>query len=278
MRAPVGIAALLLTLPPAATAVAQQPPRMAQQPPSIDDLPPLPPPTLPRGGVKARFRVVVEGDGTASREASADGSNGACQVTTRTESSEEYEYGRGRGLEVVFTRIRRRRTTTVFLTRAGRRTLGAVFNVRGWYRVTASGQASRSGDPPEVCQPTTEKVGDETDCNRRLPAAVNVGLFYTGGQLRLEAQGERTRLPRCGSNSIETLSQAPLFGWAGFPETEREPLPASRIFGRKRAFLVVLVSGEARTQTDSPIPQFPGRALDTGQQRVIVRFIRLGGR
>jgi hypothetical protein len=224
---------------------------------------------------KAVFDVVVEGTGAARQVVDVEGTNGACTVRSHTESNETYEYGRGKGVRVVFTRFRGVPDSPVLLTRVGRRT-GAAFNVRGSFKGTASGTATREG-PPEACLPATENVGDETQCNKKLGRAVDMALGYAEGDLGLEVSGDAIpRLPGsgCGSNTIETLSGAPLFGWEGFPDLKPKALAPSRIFGRKSAFLVRL-GGDGRLQTDSPNPAFPGRAFNTGRHDAVVRFVRV---
>jgi hypothetical protein len=118
----------------------------------------------PRGAEKAVFDVIVEGQGEAYRRVGGDGTNGLCQVSSQTASSEIYEYGRGRGLRVVFTRLGR----AVLIQRAGRRSPLVSFNVRGSVTSRAEGQASRSGPVP--CAATTGKVGDEAGCGRKARA------------------------------------------------------------------------------------------------------------
>ena len=102
MRTLAGVIALLSTALLAASAASQP------RPPQIDDLPPLP---APKGGKKAVFDVIVEGFGGASRQVDGEGANGVCQVTSHTESHQTYEYGRGRGLRVVFQEARSHRAS-----------------------------------------------------------------------------------------------------------------------------------------------------------------------
>src|ERR1700754_5165729 len=168
------------------------------QPPQIDDLPPLPP--VPRGE-KAVFDVIVEGEGAAYRRVDGEGSNGLCQISSGTVTNEAYEYGRGRGLRVVFTRLGR---GAVLLQRAGRRSPLVTFNVRGSVNARAEGEASRSGPVP--CAATTEKVGDEAGCGRKA-RAIDYGLAYGRGKLSLALAGDVTPpLPSpklCGANGVE---------------------------------------------------------------------------
>ena len=244
----------------------------AAQPPQIDDLPPLPP--APRAE-KAVFDVIVEGQGDAYRRVDGEGSNGLCQISSGTTSTEVYEYGRGRGLRVVFTRLSRR---AVLMQRAGRRSPLVTFNVRGSVTSRAEGEASRSGPVP--CAATTEKVGDESGCGRKA-RAIDYGLAYGRGKLSLALAGDVTPpLPSpklCGANGVESMSGPPVYGWFGPPELKPEALPARRIFGSRRAFRVTLRAEDVRKQLDSPNPAFGLRALEMAQHSAIVRFVRVQG-
>ena len=234
-------------------------------------------PAPPLRTQKAVFRVVVEGSGDSHRQVDGDGSNGVCTVVSHTESDETYEYGRGQGLSVVFTRFRGIPRSPVLMKRVGRRSPRVTFNVRGSYRDTANGSATRSGDPVQ-CQPLTETVGDESECNRHIRRPLDMALTWDGTKLGLEmADPDLTRLPGggCGSNSIETLSGWPMLGWMSFPELERKKVPSHRIFGSRRAFKVELTSGLERDRTESPNPAFQGVALDSGRHNAVVRFIRV---
>ena len=145
---------------------------------------------------KAFFDVVVEGTGAAHQVVDGDGTNGVCHVHSSTSSNETYEYGRGKGVRVVFRRFRGIPNSPVLLTRAGRRA-GATFNVRGSFTGTASGTATREG--PAVCIPATETVGDETQCGKKIGRAVDMGLGYAEGELGLEVAGDSLpRLPGSG--------------------------------------------------------------------------------
>jgi hypothetical protein len=235
-------------------------------------------PGPPGGTQKAVFNLVVEGSGSGHRQVDGDGNNGVCHVVSHTESDEDYEYGRGTGLRVVFTRFRGIPHSPVLIKRVGRRSPRVTFNVRGSYRGTAQGSATRSGDA-NVCQPLTEAVGDESECNRRIRRPLDMALVWNAdGKVGLEMfDQELTRLPGggCGTNSIEPLSGWPMLAWASFPELKPKPLPARRIFGSLHAFKVELASGLARDRTDSPNPTFQGAALDSGEHKAVLRFIRV---
>jgi hypothetical protein len=245
----------------------------AAQPPQIDDLPPLPP--APRGADKAVFDVIVEGQGDAYRRVDGEGSNGLCQISSGTATTEVYEYGRGRGLRVVFTRLSRR---AILMQRAGRRSPLVTFNVRGSVTSAAEGEASRSGPVP--CAATTEKVGDEAGCGRKA-RAIDYGLAYARGELTLALAGDVTPpLPSpklCGANGVESMSGPPVYGWFGPPELKPGELPPRKIFGNKRAFRVSLRAENVRKQFDSPNPAFGLRALEMADHRAIVRFVRVQG-
>jgi hypothetical protein len=269
--------ALLLAALLAAPATAQVPqiddlPPLPQQ----DDLPPLPPAKPPKGSKKAVFDVIVEGSGGASLRVDGDGTNGVCQVTSHTEIVETYEYGRGRGLRVVATRIGRGRRSTVILTRAGRRFGYMEFNVRATVDASAEGQASRSGDPT-LCVPLTEAVGDESGCGPKR-RRVNYGLAYdSSGKLSLDVIGDVPPLPPrfqpCGTNGVETMSGPPLAGWNAPPPLNAAPLPWRRLFRARRPLKVELESDPFEQRYDSPNPTFAGRGFEQASHGAVVRFI-----
>jgi len=260
--------AMTILLTAAGAAAAQVPPR----PPQIDELPPLP------KAPTETFDVIVEGEGSASRRVDGDGNSGICSITSHTVSVERYEYGRGRGLRVVFTKLGAGRQSAVLMKRAGRRLPGVTFNVRAKLDASAQGEAKRFGPAP--CQPTTEQVGDERGCGRGLRRAANWALGYAQGKLSLDVKDDPIPpLPGsgagCGMNGVETFSQQPVFGWFGPPQLKRTPLPRRLIFGSRRAFVVRLSSGDIEKQFDSPNPAFAARALENAEHRAVVRFIRV---
>lgn len=227
------------------------------------------------GREAATFRVVVEGSGVANRLVDGDGTNGVCQVSASTNSGETYEYFRGKGVTVMVTRFKGIPKSPLIMRRLGQRSFRPTFNVQGWYQGSADGFARRDG--PASCLPVNEKVGDETECNRKIRRGVEMALNLAGGKLVLElADQELTRLPGkgCGSNAVETMSGWPLLGWGGFPELEPEPLAPGLVFGRKNSF-VIRYTGDDSELVDSPNPVFLGRAREFGQHDAVVRFVRL---
>lgn len=260
------VVAILLAA--AGTAAAQVPPR----PPQIDELPPLP------KAPTETFDVIVEGEGSASRQVDGDGNSGICSISSHTASAERYEYGRGRGLRVVFTKLGTGRGSVVLMKRAGRRLPGVDFNVRARLDASAQGEAKRFGPVP--CEPTTEQVGDERGCGKGLRRSATWALGYARGNLSLDVKEDQLPpLPgsgvSCGTNGVETFSQQPVFGWFGPPELKPAALPKRLIFGSRRAFVSRLSSGEIQRQFDSPNPAFAARALETAEHRAVVRFIRV---
>lgn len=228
------------------------------------------------GRETATFRVIVEGSGWAQRQVDGDGSNGACQVSASTTSNETYEYFRGKGVTVMFTRFKGVPKSPMILRRLGQRDFRPTFNVRGWYLDSASGFARREG-PSSLCLPVNEEVGDETECTRKIHRPVDMALNMAANELVLElADQELTRLPGtgCGSNAVETMSGWPLLGWQGFPALEPQPVAPGLVFGRKSRF-VIRYRGEDSEAVDSPNPAFLGRVRETGQHEAIVRFVRV---
>src|SRR5690242_1942407 len=163
------------------------------------------------GRQTATFRVIIEGSGNAFRQVDGDGSTGVCQVSASTTSHEDYEYFRGKGVTVVFTRFKGIPKSPMILRRVGQRDFRPTFNVQGWYLDRANGFAAREGS--SVCVPVSEQVGDEAECNRKIHRGVEMALNLADGKLVLElADSELTRLPGsgCGSNTVETMSGWPL--------------------------------------------------------------------
>lgn len=228
---------------------------------------------------RAVFDVVVEGGGRATRDVSLDGQLDSCTITSRTQTTQVFRYGRGRGLRAEFLRIGRGRASVVILHRVGRPMFApVVFNVRGTYTDEASGAASRSG-PSAVCQPAQETVGDESSCGTRR-GAENFGLAYRGGRLTLEMSGDALPpLPSpalCGANGIETASGPVLHGFGEPADLKPGVLSARRIFGTVRAFRVPLRSPGAHSTENPPNPALDGSVVNDATHGATVRFIRVG--
>jgi hypothetical protein len=237
-----------------------------------------PAPGLPAGD-RATFDVIVEGTGSASRNVSLDGQLGTCFVSSRTSSTEGYEYGRGRGLRVEFVRLGTGRRSVVIMRRVGRPMFAPVaFNVRATVTNEASGQAERSG-PTGICMSAIEAVGDEDLCGQR-PGRENYSLAYLNRKLSLGVHGDPLPpLPSpklCGVNGIETASGPPPDGFHTPADLRSKRLAPSRIFGSVRRFKVELESGDVVSRQDSPIPGLSGAAVNRASHRAVVRFIRVG--
>lgn len=243
----------------------------------IDDLPPLPP--LPKPDQKAAFELIVEGDGVAGQTANGSGSNGPCQISTSTSSGQVYEYGRGKGVDVVFTRYKFPGGPPLVLLKRKGQNQGVLFTVVGSYENSATGSAIRSGSQP-TCNPTSETVGDEEECGKKAPRRTNLFLNTTfGGELELGASVSSPSLPGfgCGANGVETISGSPLYGWPSFPVLEPEPIPENKIFGKKAKdkfkvpFEAIPINEEAFYTVGSA---FEIRTVNTGQHSAVARFIR----
>ncbi len=236
-----------------------------------------PGPGLP-AGERATFDVIVEGTGSASRNVSLDGQLGACTIASRTNSTEGYEYGRGRGLRVEFVRLGSGRGSVVVMRRVGRPMFAPVaFNVRATITDAASGQADRLG-PTGLCMSTTETVGDEELCGQHA-GRENYSLQYLNRKLSLGLQGDPLPpLPSpklCGVNGIETASGPPPDGFHAPADLRSKRLAPSKIFGAVRRFKVELESGDVTSRQDSPIPGLSGAAVNRASHQAVVRFIRV---
>lgn len=228
---------------------------------------------------RATFDVIVEGTGSASRNVSLDGQLGTCTISSRTNSSEGYEYGRGRGLRVEFVRLGSGRASVIVMRRVGRPLFAPVaFNVRATITNEAFGQAERSGRPAEVCMPAIDAVGDEDLCGQRA-GRENYSLAYLNRKVSLGLQGDplpplpSSRL--CGVNSIETASGPPPDGFHAPADLRSKRLAPGRIFGAVRRFKVELESADVVSREDSPVPGLGGAAVNRASHRAVVRFIRV---
>lgn len=239
-----------------------------------DDLPPLPP--LPKPDKKAVFDLVVEGSGGAGQTVTGSGSNGVCDYSTNTRSSQSYEYGRGRNLRVIFSKYKVRGGSLVLVKREGQaRQPYPLFTVKGSYEADAVGSATRSG---AVCNPTAETVGDEDECGPSGDRRTNLALEATfGGKLVLGPSAPSAGIPGlgCGANGVETISGDPLHGWPNFPKLKPEPLPVDRIFGKKKRFKVEFESGPVGGERYWDIGALVLRSVNTGEHSAVVRFIRV---
>jgi hypothetical protein len=227
---------------------------------------------------RATFDVIVEGTGSASRDVSLDGLVGACHISSRTNSTEGFEYGRGRGLRVEFVRLGTGRRSVVIIRRVGRPLFApVVFNVRATIVNEASGQAERMG-PAGICMPAIEAVGDEELCGEHA-GRENYSLAYANRKLSLGLRGDPLpALPSsklCGVNGIETASGPPRDGFHTPADLRPGPLAPSRIFGAVRRFKVELQSPGTSSREESPVPGLSGAALNRASHRAVVRFIRV---
>lgn len=245
----------------------------AQTPPD-DDLPPLPP--LPKAAEKATFDLIVEGTGFAHKQVGGSGSNGACSIVSNTNSVQQFTYGRGKDLRVVFSKYKFPGGSLVLLKREGQKRSGALFTVKGSYVASAEGSATRTGDPA-VCVPASETVGDEAQCGPSGNRRTNLLLSYIDDALTLDVSARTTVVPTgtgCGSNGVETASGEPFYGWGNFLPLKPENLSPGLIFGGKKKFKVPLKAAPKQTETDQVFGGFTLRSSDVGEHEAVARFIR----
>ena len=237
------------------------------------NLPPLPP--LPPPSDRAAFKLVVEGSGDSQLLVSGSGSNGVCDIATSTNSVQDFEYGRGKDVRVVFSKYKFRGAPPLVLVKGKR---GLRFTVVGSYTNGASGSAGRSGpDPP--CVPVNETAGDETGCGPSGAKRTIINLTSTfEGKLALTPVATSPGTPGtgCGSNGVESLSGTPHYSWPYFAPLKKEPMPTAKIFGKTKRFKVDFASGRIGFETFSPIGSFEIRSINSGSHEAVARFIRDG--
>jgi len=237
------------------------------------DLPPLPP--LPKPSDQAAFKLVVEGSGDSQQSVTGSGSNGVCDIATSTESRQGFEYGRGKGVRVVFNKYKLRGAPPLVLVKGK---LGKRFTVVGSYENDASGGASRSGPNPP-CVPVNETVGDEKDCGSSGVKRTIVNLASTFvGKLELVPVNASPGSPGkgCGSNGVETISGTPYYGWPYFAPLKREPIPVAKIFGKKKRFKIDFAGDRIGEELFHNVGGFEIRSLNSGSHEAVARFIRDG--
>ena len=256
------IAAALLMCATAAPAQAQ------------DDLPPLPP--LPKPSDKAAFDLIVEGEGTADKTVIGSGNNGICDISTNTASRQRFEYGRGKGVKVVFSKFKFPGQDPIVLIKRPGQKDGAEFTVVGSYDSSAGGSAKRSGNPAS-CVPADEEVGDEKECGPSGVQRTDIKLNSNfEGELVLDAADPLPDITGlgCGSNGVETLSGSPLFGWPSFKPLDPAPIPIAKVFGKKKKFKVDFEAPPQNVETENVVGSFVVRAVDMGDHTAVARFIR----
>lgn len=215
------------------------------------------------------------------------GTDTICNVSSNTTAENSFEYGRGKGVRVVF-RIQYigRIPSTVILARDGSRKPGVVFTVVGESRNTATGGASRTAAGALPCVADADTVGDEAGCGTKRNLRTILVLDYSSRMLTLEPRAKPGEggtdedltplVEPCGTNRIESASGLPRWAWPGFVPLEPRPLDVSTITGRKRAFKVAFGPVDDQLPAEALLgPSLTSRTLDIGSHQAVVRFVRV---
>ncbi|MGD9571346.1 MAG: hypothetical protein AB7V62_05640 [Thermoleophilia bacterium] len=245
----------------------------AAQAPTVPTVPVLPP--IP-GSQTERFRLVLEGETLAIRDLDVGGTNTLCNATVNANITERATWRRGRGVTVAFTRLGTGRRAPILVRRVGSRGI-PLFTVVVQATRTSSGSGVRTPlGPPEACPPVTEDLSKGDECGIPQDLRSNVSLEYLQGHLevKLRGLGSVTDI-RCPVSEVYGGTPELEYSWPTPPDLREGVLPASRIFGRARAFAVRLTAVPARSTETITRGNLTGSATDFGRNRVTVRFIRL---
>jgi hypothetical protein len=235
-------------------------------------LPPIP------GSETARFRVVVEGTGTAVTDEDLGGSTAVCVADVNQHLTETTTYQRGRGVIVEFTRLGSGRRAPIILRRSGAN-VGAVLTVVVKTTRMSSGTASRTpaaGVPPEACPPVTEDLSQGPECGKPVGSTAKAGLTFFQGNLKLRFLGLPLLLEiDCGGGQVRGGLPDLRYGWPTPPALRGVLLTAGEIFGRRRVIVKTLDSGQARSTQQLTLGPLSGNATHFGRNRVTIRLIRV---
>ena len=237
------------------------------------------PPGLGKPTKTARFKLVVEGRAFADENLSADGNNGLCETSVRSKIVEYADYDRGTGVSMEFNQYGAKGAT--FLSRAGRRPGDTAFAVRVSIMRNAEGVYTRRNlGPPEACPPLNFDLSTHPDCGKTFTGSADLALQYvaTTGKLSASVLG---RSVLGNSNPAEKCSTAPdgfelgglPYSWPAVAGTKAS-LGLGDIFGRRRVLVIVLDSRDRRERRAVNYLGVKGIAIDTGANRVTLRFIR----
>lgn len=222
-----------------------------------------------------RFRLVLEGDSHAVRDLDLGGSNGICNSTVNVHVDERATWQRGTGVTVEFIRLGTGSRAPVLMRRVGSRL--PVFTVAVAATRTSSGSASRTpSGPPEACPPATEDLSKGPDCGTPQRTRANISLTYAGQLLkaRLVGLGAVADIA-CPVSQIYGGTPDMRFSWPTPVQVRPEVLAPALVFGTRRAFVVRMQAPHRRLSEPIASGPLTGSVTDFGDNRVIIRFIRL---
>jgi hypothetical protein len=213
-----GLLAVTLTLALATAATAQLPT------PNLPDIPDIP-------GVKtAKFKMTIHGLQHSYFAGSFTLNPGqTCSFHAEGQVSEDWEFARGRGTVLVFTKLP---GGLVLMHRAGRPPGDAAFAAPGGLKREANGFYDFG---PGGCG-GIHNWGDDPDCFEEHPVNSDLRLQYLSGKLVLD-RGATQQVENPASGCGEEVGALDLFTFP-YPllAKQKAPFTKRQIFGRKRGF------------------------------------------
>lgn len=249
--------------------------------PEAPAIPSIPSIDLPAGSKTAHFKVIVEGQITATKnETLGFADPNACNVSVNATLNETTTFRRGRGLVLEFVRLGKGSKAPIFVQRRGRR-----FDTSHVLRLTtirtSVGSAERSGPPgiAAVCMPLVEDLSKGPQCGKPLPDTQRASFSYVRGvlQLSLAGLGAATEID-CPASQIHPGITSMLFGWPTpvGKDKMRIPLPRALVFGKRRVIVDSVDSGIIRTPTETvTVGVLTGNRTNFGRNKVTIRLIRV---
>jgi hypothetical protein len=218
-RAKVALAVAALTLVAATTATAQP------QPPNIPNIPTV---------KTERFKMTVHGIQHSYFAFSFTlNKGGDCPMHAEGQISEDWEFARGRGTVLVFTKFP---GGLVTMRREGRGLGDAAFAAPGGLIREANGFYDLGPGP---CG-GSHNFGEEAACGQEFKVNSDLRLQYLKGKLVLERGGTRpveNPAADCGAS----VGNIDLFTWP-YPllSKQKAPFTKKQIFGKRKGFHLVL--------------------------------------
>jgi hypothetical protein len=248
--------------------------------PPIPSIPSLSNVQLPGEKVE-QFKLVIDGNTHAERNATLSGQTGGCDVSLRGTIAEGADFGRGKGVTMEFVRFKEHGHTRYGFQRSGHN-LDSSFTIVAEITRQATGTGTLSQHPDSVqCPEQTFQLNQSADCGKTLTERVAWGLRVRGTTFSPRPVGSSavTSADRCGeppqgspfSPDIADLH----WGWDTPPVLPFEPIPLHKMFnGHVHAFKVEFkVTTPATPGTFGTAP-LQGTTSDFGRNEATVRFIR----
>jgi hypothetical protein len=198
----------------------------AQAPPDVPNIPDIP------GGKTAKFKMTVHGMQHSFFAFSWTPHYGGCSVHAEGQLSEDWEFARGQGVVLEFTKLP---GGLVLLKRQGRGLGDAAFAATGGVVREANGFFDYG--PEQGCGGQRSLV-DPDVCGQEFKVNSDLRLSWRKGRLTLERATRNPKNPAAGCGNVNgSAFNFELFTYR-FPvlDKQRADFSKTQIFGHKRGF------------------------------------------